>query len=50
MPTGQELLGILVAIVILWIILKVAKVAIRLILFFIGLVLVGGVLYFMFMR
>jgi hypothetical protein len=50
MPTGQEILGILVAILAIWFLLKMAKLAIRLILFVIALVAVGSVLYFFFVR
>jgi hypothetical protein len=50
MPTSQELLGILIAIAVIWIVLKVMKVAIRLIFFVIGLLLVGGLVYYLFMR
>lgn len=50
MPTGQELIGILVAIAVIWVILKVAKVAIKLILVIIGLIVAAGVLYFLFAR
>ncbi len=50
MPSLQELLGILIAIAVIWVLLKMAKVAIRLILFVIGLLLILGVLYYVFMR
>jgi len=50
MPTAQELLGILAVIVVIWIVLKVAKVAIRLILFVISLLLAAGLLYYLFAR
>ena len=50
MPTGQELLGILVAIAVIWVVLKVMKVAIKLIIFVIGLLLAAGLLYFLFAR
>ena len=50
MPNSQELFGILIAVLVLWIVLKMARVAIRLILFLIGLLLVLGTLYFVFMR
>ena len=46
----QELIGILVAIAVIWVVLKLAKVAIRLILFIIGLVLIIWVFYHVFMR
>lgn len=50
MPAAQELLGILVAVIVIWIILKVAKVAIKLILFIITLLIAAGVLYYLFAR
>ena len=50
MPTAQELLGILIAIVVIWFVLKMMKVAIKLIVFVIGLLLAAGVLYYLFMR
>ena len=46
----QELLGILVAIAVIWFILKMMKVAIRLILFVIGLLLAAGLIYIFVMR
>ena len=50
MPSGPELFGILVAIVVIWIVLKMAKLAIKLILFIIAVLLVVGALYYGFMR
>ena len=50
MPTAQELIGILIAIVVIWFVLKMMKVAIKLILFVIGLLLAAGLLYFLFAR
>jgi len=50
MPSINELLGILIAIVVIWFVLKLAKVAIRLILFVIGILLIAWVLYYVFMR
>jgi hypothetical protein len=50
MPSLSELLGILVVIIVIWIVLKVARVAIRLMFFFIGLVIVIGVVYYVFLR
>jgi hypothetical protein len=50
MPTGQELLGILIAIAVIWIVLKMMKVAIKLIVFVIGLLLAAGLFYFLFAR
>ena len=50
MPIPQELFGILIAVLVIWILLKMARVAIRLILFVIVLLLVLGALYFFFMR
>jgi hypothetical protein len=46
----NELLGILIAIIVIWIVLKLAKVAIRLILFVIAILLIAGALYYVFMR
>jgi hypothetical protein len=50
MPTAQELLGILIAVLVIWFVLKMMKVAIKLILFVIGLLLAAGLLYFLFAR
>jgi hypothetical protein len=50
MPSPAELLGILIVVLVIWVVLKVARVAIRLIFFVIGLVLVVGVLYYVFLR
>lgn len=49
MPTAQELLGILIAIAVIWIVLKMMKVAVKLIVFVIGLLL-AGLLYYLFAR
>ena len=49
MPTAQ-LLGILIAIAVIWIVLKVMKVALKLIVLVIGLLVVAGLLYFLFAR
>lgn len=46
MPGTQELVGLLVVILIVWFVLKLAKVAIRLILLFIAvLVIIGALLW-----
>lgn len=50
MPSMNELLGLLIAIIVIWFVLKLAKVAIRLILFVIAIVLIAGALYYVFMR
>ena len=50
MPSLQELLGILIVVVVLWFVLKMARVAIRLVVFIVGLAILAGVLYFVFMR
>jgi hypothetical protein len=44
MPT-YEILGVLIAIFVIWVILKLLKVAVRLILFFIVIAVVLGVVY-----
>ena len=48
--TGSEFLGILVAIVVIWFVLKLAKVAIKVTLFIIAVLLIFGALYYLFMR
>ncbi len=50
MPSMNELIGLLIAIIVIWIVLKLAKVAIRLILFVIAAVIIAGALYYVFMR
>ena len=50
MPSLQELFGILIVIFVIWVILKVAKVTIRLTLFVIGLLLGIAALYYVFVR
>jgi hypothetical protein len=50
MPGIQELLGVLIVIFVIWFVLKMARVAIRMILFVIALVLLVGALYFVFVR
>jgi hypothetical protein len=50
MPSTQELLILFLAIFVLWILLKVARLAIRVILFLITLAIVGGVLWYVFAR
>jgi hypothetical protein len=50
MPSMNELIGLLIAILVIWFVLKLAKVAIRLILFVIAVVIIAGALYYVFMR
>lgn len=50
MPSVQELLGIFIAVIVIWFVLKMAKIAIRLILLIISILLIIGVLYYVFMR
>jgi len=50
MPSASEIVGILIVIFVLWFVLKLARVAIRLILFIIGIMLLIGALYFLFVR
>jgi len=50
MPSLQELIGILVVILVIWVLLKMAQIAIRLILFAIAVLLIVGGLYFLFVR
>jgi hypothetical protein len=46
----NELIGLLIAIIVIWFVLKLAKVAIRLIVFVIAVVIIAGALYYVFMR
>jgi len=50
MPSPSEILGVLVVIFLIWFVLKLARVAVRLILFIIGMMLLIGALYFLFVR
>jgi hypothetical protein len=50
MPSASELLIFVVAILAIWIFLKLAKLAFRLILFVITLAIVGGALWYFFLR
>jgi hypothetical protein len=50
MPGTQELLVLVIAIFVLWFVLKLAKIAIRVILFLIMLAIVIGVLWHFFPR
>jgi hypothetical protein len=50
MPTTPEIVGILIAIFAIWIVLKLAKIAIRMMVFIIGLLLVLAAIYYVFMR
>jgi hypothetical protein len=50
MPSTQELLILLIAIFVLWFVLKVARLAIRVILFILTLAIVGGVIWLLLAR
>jgi hypothetical protein len=50
MPSTHELLILLVAIFAIWFVLKLARIAIRVIFFFITIVVIVGVLWFVFAR
>lgn len=50
MPSIPELLGLLIVIFVIWILLKVARLAIRLILFFIAVAIIAGAAYWFFVR
>lgn len=50
MPSTEELLVLIIAIFVLWIVLKLAKLAIRVILFLITLAIVFGVIWHFFLR
>ncbi len=50
MPGPQELIGVLVVIAIIWFVVKLARVAVRLIAFVVAMLLVVGALYFVLVR
>lgn len=50
MPSASEILGVLIVIFVIWFVLQLARVAVRLILFIIGITLLIGALYFLFVR
>ncbi len=50
MPSLNELLGLLIAIFIIWVVLKLARVAIKLILYIIAIVIIAGAVLWIFMR
>ena len=50
MPAAHELLGIFIAVIVIWFVLKMARLAIRLIFFIISVLVLVGVLYFVFVR
>ncbi len=50
MPGAYELISILAIILAVWLVLKLAKMAIKLTLFLIVVVLLAGIVYFLFMR
>lgn len=50
MPGAHEIIGLLIVIFILWVLLKVARLAIRLIFFMVAVVIILGALYWVFMR
>ena len=45
MPSTSELIGLLIAILVLWIVLKMAKLAIKLIFFVVVIAAIAGVLW-----
>lgn len=50
MPSTQELLILLIAIFALWFVLKLARLAIKVIFFIVTIAIAGGVLWYVFMR
>jgi hypothetical protein len=50
MPSTHELLVLLIAVFAVWFLLKMVRVAVKLILFVIMLLIVGGVLWHVFLR
>lgn len=50
MPSTHELLILIAAIVVLWIVVKVARIAIKMMFLFIAIVVFAGVIWFVFVR
>ena len=50
MPSIQELFGILIVIAVIWVVLKIAQVAIRVILFVVALLIVIAAFYYVLVR
>jgi hypothetical protein len=50
MPSAFELIGLLIAVLAVWFVLKLAKVAIKVTLFFILVAVLAGFFYFLFLR
>ena len=50
MPSAPELLGLVIVIFFIWLILKVARVAIRFVFLVIAVTVILGALYWLFMR
>ena len=50
MPSANELLGLVIVIFIIWLVLKVARVAIRLILFVVAMLIIVAALGWVFVR
>ena len=50
MPTLNEIIGAIIVVLVIWFVLKLARVAIRIILFIIGIVLLVGAVYFLLVR
>lgn len=50
MPSPPELLGLLIVIIVIWLLVKVARLAFRLIFFFIAVAVIAGAVYWFFMR
>ena len=50
MPSIPEFLGLLIVIFVIWILLKVARLAFRLILLFVAVAIIAGAAYWFFVR
>jgi len=50
MPSTHELLILIAAILVLWIVVKVARIAIKMLFLFIAVVVFAGVIWFVFVR
>jgi len=50
MPPIQQLVGVVIIVLVIWFLLKMAKIAIRLIFLFIAVILIVGAVYYFLLR
>ena len=50
MPPIQQLVGVVILVLVIWFLLKMAKIAIRLIFLFIAVILIVGAVYYFLLR